>query len=434
MKSKLTLLLYLVCLTLFYSSITNGDDKPLQKNKLQNGYEYNAPSYPTQRIYGETRRYAPVYINNAHHHHFGFRNYSGYHGYPYSGYQTNQSYGYSTPYSYGTHSLSVNWGSGGLTIGRYVPSIYPGQFVPYSGYGNAPYYYQPNYTQVDMYGRPLSNGQNPFNNSVLANARRENNLRWNGPLNQINQQQNNKLIPDFVTKPFIKSSGVAKLKSIRSVASGDVLFRKQKYSMAYTRYKKAVAYAEDQARAHFRLAYSLVAQGKYERAVKQFKRGLYVDPTYPSKGDSLDKVFGEYNKIAKSAMISKATTWAREDVRDADRLFLLGVLLHFNKDDRAGEFFATATRLSGGGAHLQAFLKPAIPEGKNNPKAADATDKKKIFTVPKVGPIKLPEEKPTQENSNQLPPLPSGNNTLPPPPQNAVPAPPKINIQKLFPE
>ena len=52
--------------------------------------------------------------------------------------------------------------------------------------------------------------------------------------------------------------------------------------------------------------------------------------------------------------------WADANVRDSDRLFLMGVMLYCDDDSRAHEFFRGASKLAGGqGAHLHAFLKPA---------------------------------------------------------------------------
>ena len=43
----------------------------------------------------------------------------------------------------------------------------------------------------------------------------------------------------------------------------------------------------------------------------------------------------------------------------------MGVLLHFNGDNRSGQFFEAAYRLAGGGDHLLAFLQPQ-PENREN--------------------------------------------------------------------
>jgi hypothetical protein len=99
--------------------------------------------------------------------------------------------------------------------------------------------------------------------------------------------------------------------------------------------------------------------GRYAKAVHQMKQGLQIDPTWPTNGASLEKLFGSENKLAKSSVISRAVHRVREDIRDPDRLFLLGVLLHFDDDaERASIVFETALRLAGSGEHLEAFLRP----------------------------------------------------------------------------
>jgi hypothetical protein len=93
--------------------------------------------------------------------------------------------------------------------------------------------------------------------------------------------------------------------------------------------------------------------------VKYIKQGLDLDPHWPAHGERLEGVFGDDNRLAILSLIERVTGWVREDIRDPDRLFLIGVLLHFNGDQRASQFFEAAYRLAGSGDHLLAFLRPA---------------------------------------------------------------------------
>ncbi len=72
----------------------------------------------------------------------------------------------------------------------------------------------------------------------------------------------------------------------------------------------------------------------------------------------LEAIFGDDNRLAILSLTERVTGWVREDIRDPDRLFLVGVLLHFNGDSRASQFFEAAYRLAGSGDHLLAFLQP----------------------------------------------------------------------------
>jgi hypothetical protein len=50
--------------------------------------------------------------------------------------------------------------------------------------------------------------------------------------------------------------------------------------------------------------------------------------------------------------------WVREDIRDPSRLFLMGVLLHFNDDpDKSRTFFEAASALAPEPMYAQAFLE-----------------------------------------------------------------------------
>ena len=55
-------------------------------------------------------------------------------------------------------------------------------------------------------------------------------------------------------------------------------------------------------------------------------------------------------------MVRKVMDYVRADVRNPDRLFLFGVILHLEGDPRAREVFESGLRLAGRGGHFQAFL------------------------------------------------------------------------------
>lgn len=161
-------------------------------------------------------------------------------------------------------------------------------------------------------------------------------------------------------RPVDPSTTVEKLKSVRLQAMGDVWLRQQKYASAYNRYQAAVAAAEDRAAAWFRLAHAAAAMERYQLAVEHFKRGQQIDPSWPQTGSSLNSIFGDKNALAKTSMIHNVAAWVRGDIRDPDRLFLLGVLLYFDEDiPNALELFESARQLTGDKPHLLAFLELA---------------------------------------------------------------------------
>lgn len=307
--------------------------------------------YP--RVYGATGRpYGPMQAHYQYQKQYG-RPWHGYGG------QTVQ-----LPHGTGTH-----WQTGYAyraasyyvvpSFGYYGTAPYGGAFMNF-GYGAAvgpPGYadYGPVYSYIPMaplviQAYPEFIGKDPFDNAVLKQTLRENVERWGRDL-ILNSQ------PKTVGRPIRESTPEAKLRSLQAQRHGDRWFKKGEYQHAYTRYKRAVTEADDRAEAHFRLAYSLIALGYYDRAIREIKRGLRIDPNWPVTGESLTEIYGPDNLLEKSITISEVVHWARADVRDPDRLFLVGVLLHFDDDERAARLFDAALRLSGGGEHLLAFLK-----------------------------------------------------------------------------
>ena len=175
---------------------------------------------------------------------------------------------------------------------------------------------------------------------------------------------------ETVVRPVSGSSRAGRERSQQLQAEGDRWLREGQNVKAYLRYLEAQREAEDRGEVYFRQAFVLVAMGRYSHAVSKLKRGLQVDPKYPQSGQTLDNVFGVENLEQKVDSLQHVADWANADVRDPDRLFLVGAMLHFDEDSRAGEFLNAAGKLGGRGQHLQAFLQapgsppkeaPAIP-------------------------------------------------------------------------
>lgn len=163
-------------------------------------------------------------------------------------------------------------------------------------------------------------------------------------------------------QPVAESTPAARLKSIRAQARGDLWFRRQQYHHARDRYKTAVQDAGDRPEARVRLALTHAALGSYGSAVRELKIALQLNPALPSVGESLDDLFGPDNQMAKLSLISRVSAWVRQDLRDPDRLFLLGALLYFNGDaEKAMPLLEAARRFGGPAEHVQAFLDPVEP-------------------------------------------------------------------------
>lgn len=185
---------------------------------------------------------------------------------------------------------------------------------------------------------------------ALEDVWREQSQRWNEPVN---------LAPAAVSQPVIpQSSAQEKLRALELQSLGDERFRRQEYSQAYLRYKTAIALAGDLASPRFRMAFTLVAIGQFERAVDEFRKGLVRDPQWPQTVETLETLYGPDSELVMNAHLHRVSEWVRDEIRDPERLFLLGVMLYCQeRPEQASVCFETALRLAGGGEHLKLFLR-----------------------------------------------------------------------------
>lgn len=244
----------------------------------------------------------------------------------------------------------------GLTVNRIFG--YPATYMPYGSpvAGGYAYPYPVGYTGAyGTYG-PAAGDWDPYSNPLLQATLLENQLRWGAALPPR--------YPDLRTRARLRpSSPEQKAKSLRAQAQGDVWMKRLKFLNAYERYKVAQSAASDRPEPYFRLGFSLAAVGNFDSSIKYIKQGLDLDPQWPAHGDRLETLFGEDNRLSVLSLIERVGGWVREDIRDPDRLFLIGVILHFDGDTRASEFFEAAYRLAGTGDHLLAFLQPSSGPG-----------------------------------------------------------------------
>ena len=221
-------------------------------------------------------------------------------------------------------------------------------------------------------------------------------------------------------RPVEPSGAAARLKSLEKQAFGDEQFRKQQWAKAYFEYRAAVDAAPDRADAHYRLGFVFVAMQHTSSAVRELKRAVFLDPTLPQTGDRLSVLFGPNSQIVRSSILHKVADWLREDIRDPDRLFLFGVLLHYEDDARGREVLEAAKRMSENSGrftdHIVAFLsQPVAPPNPDAPKPdPELIDLPKLLPQP-VAPIGAG---PAPAKPIDLPPAPR-----PPAPLPAVPIP-----------
>jgi tetratricopeptide (TPR) repeat protein len=260
---------------------------------------------------------------------------------------------------YWTYNRFSNLGFGGLNwyygpLGGYTPYI----TTPYAnasfGYPNfGPYYSYVPLAPVIRQSRPW---QDPVDPGLQGNGAPQ-----NGAGNPAvgARQPPPPQPPQANVKIFAKPvSGEALRRSLRYQAQGDEWFAKQNYLQAFGHYKQAVSATPTRSEPRFRMALALAATRNYSQAVDEIQRAMRINPNWPRDGVPLDELFGADNVLSKNAVLHKLASWVGEDIRDPDRLFLMGVLLHFNGDvDKSRVFFEAAYEFSSNRAYAQAFLE-----------------------------------------------------------------------------
>lgn len=270
---------------------------------------------------------------------------------------------------YWTYNRFSNIGFGGLNwyygpLGGYTPYVSTPYATTSYGYPNfGPYYSYVPLAPVIRQARPW---QDPFDVGGQANGGQQN-LNGNAPGGARPAPPPQP--PQQDVKIFDKQpSADALRRSMRYQAQGDEWFAKQNYLQAYGHYKQAVSAAPTRAAGRFRMALALAATTNYASAVDEIKRAMRLDPNWPRTGAPLDELFGPDNGLSKNAVLHKLAAWVKEDIRDPDRLFLMGVFLHFNDDvDKSRVFFEAAHELSANRAYAQAFLEAETDQQAGRP-------------------------------------------------------------------
>lgn len=323
---------------------------------------------PTQAHYQYERRYGHSWNGGQRASRGHGRHFRGGHRHHHHGHHL-QSYG-----GYGYYPSSGYWSGGYPSSGYY--------------YGYAPL------APIIIQPHPLFVGPDPFDNPVL----------WKDqPIEDLEKLKKLLPFPDKKQPPLVvkKSNATARQRSLHFQGQGDLSFRERRFTKAYSQYRQASRAARDLTAPYFRMGLALAAAGHYGSAVREIKHGLQLDPDWPLTGESLGERFGDENVLAKNNTLHRVAQWVREDIRDPERLFLMGVLLHFNRDpDRAIKFFETADLLAGSPRHIQLFLRAEKGDADK-----DAGIKKPPQAPPQNG-AALPQPIPQKQIKPAQPPLP----------------------------
>lgn len=353
-------------------------------------------------VYGSTGRpYGPTQAAYQYQRQYG-RPWHGYGGQVSTGtfggtYAVPGLLGYSS--YYGCHHAAP-WG-GPIYINTFAPLGYsaPGPYIYGMEQLTNPGWFTPNVFPLG--GTPLRNPAIPLAGPDLADGL--------GPVQPLDA----KIDPS--QRPVVPSSTAARLKSLEKQAFGDEQLRKQQWSKAYVEYRASVDAAPDRAEAHYRLGFLFVAMHHHASAVREFKRGLFLNPTLPQAGDKLAVLFGPDSQIVRTSIIHKVADWLREDIRDPDRLFLFGLLLHYEDDVRGREVLEAAQRMANSNGRFSDHIVAFLSQPAEQPDAAGPK--------PEPGLIDLPKLLPLPVAPGGVGPAPATNDNLPPAPLPQPPVP-----------
>lgn len=244
------------------------------------------------------------------------------------------------------------------------------------------------------------------------------------------------------------STPKAQENSFQFQTQGDLQFQMMNYLAASERYRKAIDAARDRPDPRYRLAVSLAARGRYLEAVDQMKLATAIDPTFFQHSATLDEVFGAQNAFEKARVKERVAEWTLQDVRDPNRLFLLGAFLYLDNDPQAQTILETAVMLTGQEPFLLAFLAPrAVPVSQPaaagaKPQAGTAAPEKKATPAPPVpripsAPAETPVASPSATGSGVkepvIPPLPTSDAASGAQSPLPVPRAPQANPAPLLP-
>lgn len=361
--------------------------------------------YQFQRQYGRPWHHSNNDHGHGHHHHNHGGNYYGgyYGGYPnYGGYGLSLGYGY--PYSYG-------YGYGGLFGLNYGYGY--GSGYPY-GYGasyfNPGFYVPPVFPRDDL--TPLAPNVLQPDNFVPNVDPVAKPGQFQVPAPQIFPAEK----PDLKL-PSQPSSAAAVKKSLEYQFEGDDYMRKSSYTLAANKYRSAWMTARDRAEPYFRLGWAYMATREYEKSIEQFRLGLQIDPHFPFSGVSLTNLLGADNQLARASIQDSVKAWVKQNYKDPDRLFLLGVSVHFEDPDKARTFFEFAEEMGklGDVSHIRAFLA-VPPEAPVNPAPAAQPANPPLPPINPAPQPANPPEPPADQN-----PAPNPQNPNNPPPKPAPP-------------
>ena len=159
-------------------------------------------------------------------------------------------------------------------------------------------------------------------------------------------------------RPAKLSNPTARAQAWKFVRYGDRHFKKGDYRRAGEMYRKAATQARDIADVYFRQAFAHAGNGRYAPAVLSMRRGLAIKPDWPHSGFVLEELFPTAE--AKRATFRRLQLHLNEQPDDADALFMLALLQHFDGQPGASEVgMRRVIELTGQADYARLLLPPA---------------------------------------------------------------------------
>ncbi len=321
------------------------------------------------------------------HHRFGTSRYSHNHSQLWHGngiYGSSQNYNHHAPH-HGRHYFSP-YSNYRPFYGSYYGTIfYPQLIAP-------PFYSAPLPPQVQQFTDPR-NG--------LQDLSKENRNRWK----ELLENQTRSLGSQRPNRNR-NSITAQESRSFQYFSKGNLALKKNRYSEAIHHYSNAIYLTPNQSKPHLHIGLAYAGLRNYLKAIVHLKKAVILDPSIPSTGQDLIEIFGSENQSELSVIKQQIVKWADKNIRDPQRLFLLGFILHFSGSEKqAASLFEAAIILSGKAGHLIPFrdyYQKFPPENREklsptpnqqHPKPADQPLSKPLPLPPEPGNIEKEQSK-----------------------------------------
>lgn len=214
------------------------------------------------------------------------------------------------------------------------------------------------------YGNSYYGGGWPYGTSILApnpvnNQRKQQevNNAWRKMRREVVQRavnQREQVVAAQRDNPD-PTTAAEQAKSVRLQVQGDAAFKNENWRQAFDLYRQAADVDKDNGTAVMKMGYAALALGQFSDAVEYFKQALKRDPILARTGPPATEMYGQA-RLAWSKHLGRLTDWVDANVRDSDRVLLLGIVLSLNGDPRADELLTDAWQLSGGKADVVKIL------------------------------------------------------------------------------